>query len=159
MKRLTATCSIFTTAPTATRAAGPPHPPMSPGSRRWCGSGKHGPRHWRGRQSRISGPGDCWTNSMLSCWSEITQEGVATAASRRLHPGLSDSGYLWTDDQHDPWVRECREAERALITVVLEEMATPSEAPHVRGLFAPDCQASGLPPRSGYWLADLLAQR
>jgi hypothetical protein len=89
----------------------------------------------------------------------LIQEGVATAASRQLHPGLSDSGYLWTDDRHDPWVRECREAERALAAVVLDEMATPAEAPHVRGLFAPDCQASGLPPRSGYWLADVLAQR
>ena len=97
-----------------------------------------------------------WPDDVGAC---LIQEGVATAASRQLHPGLSDSGYLWTDDQHDPWVRECREAEGALTTVVLEEMATPTEAPHVRGLFAPDCQASGLPPRSGYWLADLLAQR
>lgn len=97
-----------------------------------------------------------WPDDVGAC---LIQEGVATAASRQLHPGLSDSGYLWTDDQHDPWVRDCREAERALTTVVLEEMATPTEAPHVRGLFAPDCQASGLPPRSGYWLADLLAQR
>jgi len=97
-----------------------------------------------------------WPDDVGAC---LIQEGVATAASRQLHPGLSDSGYLWTDDQHDPWVRECRGAERALITVVLGEMATPAEAPHIRGLFAPDCQASGLPPRSGYWLADLLAQR
>ena len=52
-----------------------------------------------------------------------------------------------------PW------AERALITVVLDEMATPAEAAHVNGLFAPDCQAGMLPPRSGYWLGDLLAQR
>lgn len=96
-----------------------------------------------------------WPDDVGAC---LIQEGVATAASRDLHPGLSDSGYLWTDDQHDLWVRECREAERVLTAVVLDEMATPAEAPHVRGLFAPDCQASGLPPRSGYWLADLLAQ-
>ena len=37
-------------------------------------------------------------------------------------------------------------------------MATPAEAPHVKGLFAPDGQAPALPARSGYWLADLLAQ-
>ena len=90
--------------------------------------------------------------------SHLIQEGVATAASRELHPGLSDSAYLWTDDQHDPWVRECRQAERALTAVVLDEITTPAEAAHVRGLFAPDCQASSLPPRSGYWLGDLLAQ-
>jgi len=89
----------------------------------------------------------------------LIQEGVATAASRQLHPGLSDSGYLWTDDQHNPWVHECREAERALAAVVLDEIATPTEASHVRGLFAPDCRSSGLPPRSGYWLGDLLAQQ
>jgi hypothetical protein len=88
----------------------------------------------------------------------LIQEGVATAASREMRPGLSDSGYLWTDDEHDSWIRECREAGAALAAVVLNEMATPAEASHVKGLFAPDCQASGLPPRSGYWLGDLLAQ-
>jgi hypothetical protein len=88
----------------------------------------------------------------------LIQEGIATAASRLLHPGLSDSAYLWTDDQHDSWVIECRDAERALTAVVLDEMATPSEAPHVKGLFAPDCQAFALPTRSGYWLGDVLAQ-
>lgn len=91
--------------------------------------------------------------------SHLIQEGVATAASRGTHPGQSDSDYLWNDDQHDSWVRECREAERALITVVLDEMTTPAEAAHVEGLFAPDCQTAMLPPRSGYWLGDLLAQR
>jgi hypothetical protein len=90
--------------------------------------------------------------------SHLIQEGVATAASRELHPGLPDGGYLWNDDQHDSWVRECREAERALAAVVLDEMATPAEAAHVQGLFAPDCQAGTLPSRSGYWLGDLLAQ-
>jgi hypothetical protein len=90
--------------------------------------------------------------------SQLIQEGVATAASRERHPGISDSGYLWNDDQHDSWVRECREAERALAAVVLDEMATPAEAAHVQGLFAPDCQAGTLPPRSGYWLGDLRAR-
>ena len=96
-----------------------------------------------------------WPDDVGAC---LIQEGIATAASRVLHPGLSDSGYLWTDDQHDPWVHECREAERALTAVVLHELATPAEAPHVKGLFAPGWQASALPTRSGYWLADLLAQ-
>jgi hypothetical protein len=96
-----------------------------------------------------------WPDDIGAC---LVQEGLATAASRVLHPGLSDSGYLWTDDQHDPWVDECRDAERALAAVILDEMSTPAELPHVKGLFAPDCRASGLPPRSGYWLADLLAQ-
>jgi hypothetical protein len=90
--------------------------------------------------------------------SHLIQEGIATAASRDLHPGRSDSDYLWNDDQHDSWVRECHEAERALAAVVLDEMATPAEAVHVKGLFAPDCQAGMLPSRSGYWLGDLLAQ-
>lgn len=90
--------------------------------------------------------------------SHLIQEGIATAASRELHPGLSDSAYLWTDDHHDLWVRECREAERALTALVLDEMAAPAEAPHVKGLFAPGCQAGTLPSRSGYWLGDLLAQ-
>ena len=90
--------------------------------------------------------------------SHLIQEGVATAASRKLHPGLSDSGYLWNDDQHDSWVRECRQAEKALAALVLDEMAADAEAAHVQGLFAPDCQAGTLPSRSGYWLGDLLAQ-
>jgi hypothetical protein len=84
---------------------------------------------------------------------------VATTASRELDPGQSDSGYLWNDDQHDSWVRECQEVERALIMAVLDEMTTPVEAAHVEGLFMPDCQTEMLPPRSGYWLGDLLAQR
>lgn len=96
-----------------------------------------------------------WPDDVGAC---LIQEGVATAASRVLHPSLSDSGYLWNDDQHGPWVDECREAERALTAVVLDELATRAEAPHVKGLFAPGWQASALPPRSGYWLADILAQ-
>jgi hypothetical protein len=96
-----------------------------------------------------------WPDDIGAC---LVQEGVATAASRELHPGLSDSGYLWTDEQHEPWAGECREAERALIAVVLNEITTPAEAPHVKGLFAPGCQAGTLPSRSGYWLADLLAR-
>jgi hypothetical protein len=88
----------------------------------------------------------------------LVQEGIATAASRLLHPGLSDSAYLWTDEQHGPWVRECRDSESALTAFVLDEMATPVEAPHVKGLFAPDCQAPALPTRSGYWLGDVLAR-
>lgn len=90
--------------------------------------------------------------------SHLIQEGIATAASRDLHPGLSDSDYLWNDDRHDSWVRECREAERALAAVILDEIATPAEAVHVKGLFAPGFQAGILPSRSGYWLGDLLAQ-
>ena len=90
--------------------------------------------------------------------SHLIQEGLATAATRNRHPGLSDSGYLWNDDHHDSWVRECRAEERALAAVVLDEMATPADAAHVRGLFGPDCQAGTLPPRLGYWLGDLLAQ-
>ena len=90
--------------------------------------------------------------------SHLIQEGIATAASRELHPGMSDSAYLWNDDQHDEWVGECRQAGRALAQVVLGEMATPAEAAHVEGLFAPDRQAGTLPSRSGYWLGDLLAQ-
>jgi hypothetical protein len=90
--------------------------------------------------------------------SHLIQEGLATAATRNRHPGLSDSGYLWNDDHHDSWVRECRAAERALAAVVLDEMATPADAAHARGLFAPDCQAGTLPSRSGYWLGDILAQ-
>jgi hypothetical protein len=90
--------------------------------------------------------------------SHLIQEGIATAASRARHPGLSDSAYLWNDDQHDSWVRDCRAAERALAALVLDEMATLAEAAHVKGLFAPDCQAGTLPERSGYWLGDRLAQ-
>jgi hypothetical protein len=95
-----------------------------------------------------------WTEDVAS---HLIQEGIATAVSRE-HPGLSDSAYLWNDEHHDSWVRECRAAERALAAVVLDEMASPADAAHVRGLFAPDCQAGTLPSRSAYWLGDLLAQ-
>jgi len=71
-----------------------------------------------------------WPDDIGAC---LIQEGVATAASRELRPGLSDSAYLWTDDQYDRWVRECREASAG---------RWPTRAPHGPMLHEPAGQAS-----------------
>jgi len=85
----------------------------------------------------------------------LIQEGLAIAVSRELHPGLSASGYLWTDDQHDSRVRQCSRSRRAVTSMVLEEITTSADEPNVRGLFAADSQARTLPSRSGYcWETD-----
>jgi hypothetical protein len=95
-----------------------------------------------------------------TCWAEAPEVSLRgrIPKCRRTSTAAAWTASRWTDDEHEPWVRECREAERALATVVLDEMATPAETAHVKGLFAPDCQAGTLPSRSGYWLGDLLAQ-
>lgn len=89
----------------------------------------------------------------------LIQEGLATAVARELHPGLTDSGYLWTDDKHDFWVQQCSDSGRDITSMVLEEITTSADEPNVRGLFAADSQARALPSRSGYWLGDRLTQR
>lgn len=89
----------------------------------------------------------------------LIQEGLATAVSRELRLGLSESSYLWFDDHHDSWVKNCAESERAIATVVLEDLATSADVPRVKGLFAANSQTGALPSRSGYWLGDRLAQR
>jgi hypothetical protein len=97
-----------------------------------------------------------WPEDVGAC---LIQEGIATAVCRELHPGLSESGYLWTDDKHVSWVQDCCESEQDIALMVLREMATLGSDPHVKGLFAADSRLLSLPSRCGYWVGDRLVQR
>ena len=83
-------------------------------------------------------------------------EGAATATSRALSPGLSDSAYLWTDDKHAGWVDECRTRVHDIAALLRAHLDTPDDAPEV----APPLRnrTDGLiPPRAGYWVGDQIA--
>ncbi|MGC4110399.1 MAG: hypothetical protein QM747_08260 [Nocardioides sp.] len=89
----------------------------------------------------------------------LFQEGIATAISRQLHPGLDDSAYLWFDDRHDDWVRECAASERAIVRRALDHLGTSYDEKVCRALFTTQDDEHELPPRAGYWLGDLLVRR
>jgi hypothetical protein len=91
--------------------------------------------------------------------SALFQEGIATAISREIHPGLADSAYLWFDDAHAGWVRDCETAETAIARRALEHLDTSSDEMVVRALFTTRDEERELPPRGGYWLGDRVVRR
>ncbi len=78
-------------------------------------------------------------------------EGLATAVSRDLVPGLGDAGYLWFAAGHQPWLDACA----AAYPTVAAELAGVLEStdPVVgRRLFSAGAGHSGtLPVRAGYY--------
>jgi hypothetical protein len=86
--------------------------------------------------------------------SALFQEGIATAISREIHSGLVDSAYLWFDDAHAGWVRDCEAAETAIARRALEHLDTSLDEMAVRALFTTRDEERALPPRAGYWLGD-----
>jgi hypothetical protein len=90
--------------------------------------------------------------------SSLFQEGIATAISRQLHPGLEDSAYLWFDDAHGDWVRECEAAETAIVRRAREHLDTSYDEKVCRALFTIQEDEHELPPRAGYWLGDRLVR-
>lgn len=101
--------------------------------------------------------------SAMTTWPTTVQgmtfvEGVAVAASRELCPGLSESAYLWFDEDHAAWVQECQEA--ATVIEALAASAWTSDDDAVRGrLFQGGSEPATVPSRAGYWLADRQAER
>ena len=93
------------------------------------------------------------------CGSDLFQEGLAVAVPREMHPGQSDSAYLWNDEDHRDWVHECAAAEQAIATRALAELGTPDDELRVRALFTSQDDEKELPPRAGYWLGDRIARR
>lgn len=93
------------------------------------------------------------------CASDLFQEGLAVAVTREVHPGLSDSAYLWNDEDHRDWVPECAAAEQAIATRALAELGTPDDELRVRALFTIQDDEKELPPRAGYWLGDRVCRR
>lgn len=65
------------------------------------------------------------------CAASLFQEGFAVAMSREIHPGLSDSAYLWNDDAHADWVADCEAAEEAVVRRALDHLPrrTPTRRP------------------------------
>jgi hypothetical protein len=103
------------------------------------------------RHGTASWPEDC-TSSLFS-------EGLAVAMARELQPGMSDSVYLWSDDQHADWVDRCTKAGRAIAARALDLLDVLDDDPRVRALFTGHGDSAGLPPRAGYWIGDLVVRR
>jgi hypothetical protein len=79
------------------------------------------------------------------------------AMSRRLLPGLTDSGYLWMDNDHAEWVDDCAanaQRIRQEIAADLDSADTLKE----RQYFAMSTDWS-YPARAGYWMGDLVVTR
>lgn len=87
----------------------------------------------------------------------LFSEGLATAMSREIRPGLDDTAYLWFDNEHAAWVATCESAGSAIVARTLEQLTAPYAEPAVRGLFT--THEGELPPRAGYWLGDVVVCR
>ncbi|QKE85150.1 hypothetical protein [Arthrobacter sp. NEB 688] len=87
----------------------------------------------------------------------VMLEGAATATSRVLRTGRSDSAYLWMDEHHQAWVHDCHGSSRMLARHLMQHHDVPDDhdvvAPHFRNQ-----TREGIPPRSGYWVGDQIAQ-
>ncbi len=97
----------------------------------------------------------------------VVVEGVATATTRVVRPGLADSAYLWMDEGHHQWVDRCRSSARKIATMLLEHLDTPNDADAVAPLFrnvtdqhvpARSAYCQHVPARSAYWAGDQIAQ-
>jgi hypothetical protein len=93
------------------------------------------------------------------CAGSLFQEGLAVAVSREVHPGLSDSSYLWFDGEHDEWVDACAAVCTAITDRARSELDTSYDEPRARALFTVLDEEEELPPRAGYWLGDRVARR
>ena len=90
------------------------------------------------------------------CAGSLFQEGLAVAVSREVHPGLSDSAYLWFDGTHDGWADECAAMAPQLAARTLGLLDLPYDDPGVKALFTGEHPQPGFPVRAGYWLGDVV---
>lgn len=93
----------------------------------------------------------------VSVAARLLLEGVPTAVTRQLRPGLADSAYLWFDDAHEEWVNECQQREAEILPRVVGSLAT-EDSPVVSELFD-NKKHTLLPTRCGYWIGEKVAQR
>ena len=84
-------------------------------------------------------------------------EGAATATSRLLCPGHTDSAYLWMDDDHQDWLDECITSAPAIASLLLRHADTPDDDEAVAPLFR-NREGGGIPARAGYWAGDQIAR-
>ena len=83
-------------------------------------------------------------------------EGAATATSRLLRPGHTDSAYLWMDEDHQNWLDECNISAGAIASLLLRHADTPDDDEAVASLFR-NREGAGIPARAGYWAGDQIA--
>jgi hypothetical protein len=82
----------------------------------------------------------------------VIAEGLAVAVSAELEAGHGEAVYLWMRDGHEDWLAECVERENELRARLRADLD--SEDPDVYARwFLGRPNNSGLPPRSGYFVA------
>lgn len=87
----------------------------------------------------------------------VMLEGAATATARALRPDHSDSAYLWMDEWHVEWLDDCDASRSTIARLLMENLDTPDHADAVAPLLR-NRGGEGVPPRSGYWVGDLIAR-
>jgi hypothetical protein len=78
----------------------------------------------------------------------LFQEGLATAASRVLHTGLSDAEYCWVDSEHEDWIAESDSLLSDVIDNMVLHLEEPCEALLGTALFAGDAKHENGPAES-----------
>lgn len=84
-------------------------------------------------------------------------EGAATATTRVLRPGLTESAYLWMDEEHAAWVDTCRTRARPIATALVEHLDAPDDAEAVAPLLRNRTDGV-IPARAAYWVGDQVAR-
>ncbi|MFN2346011.1 MAG: hypothetical protein ABR616_09895, partial [Dermatophilaceae bacterium] len=87
----------------------------------------------------------------------VMVEGAATATSRELRPGHTDSAYLWMDDDHQEWLNDCHSCAAAIGSLLLRHADTPDDDEAVAPLFR-NRPGHGIPARAGYWAGERIAR-
>jgi hypothetical protein len=88
----------------------------------------------------------------------VFAEGLASAVSARVVPGLRLDEYLWFDDAHRTWLGDCEERKFEIRDAVLTDLGL-DEGLGDRFFSAGPERCAGLPIRSGYWIGLLALQR
>lgn len=89
--------------------------------------------------------------------SEVLLEGLATAVSEDICPGLSPSAYLWMDDEHGAWVAECEQHRDGALAYLIANVSSADERVR-RSLLAAGAHEQPWPARLGYALGLELAR-
>lgn len=103
----------------------------------------------------LLGPERQWSGKFVY---DFAAEGLAVAASRILHPGLSDSEYLWFAAGQEDWIADCQRQRAAIRSTVYSLADAGEDDETVNGLLTMHKRADLLPARCAYWLADQMTQ-
>lgn len=83
----------------------------------------------------------------------VVAEGLAVAVSAELEPGHEEGVYLWMRDGREDWLAECIAREKELSARLRADLDSEDADVYARW-FLGRPNASGLPARSGYFVAD-----